>query len=177
MTTEAEFASLRKPTDILYSWALRHGISAAALDDLRHELGEFSAPVEGRYEDETGPEGLTQANIRLKAASHGFILHRNNNGQLLDKNGRPVRFGLANDSKSINAVFKSSDLIGYSRELVNDDWLARNYGQPIARFAAVEVKKPGFVFDPTDERQVAQKRFIDTVVAHGGYARFSTGDL
>lgn len=94
-------------------------------------------------------ESHIQSLARLRLAAKGWHMFRNNVGVLIDRTGRPVRFGLANDSKAANAAFKSGDLIGF------DPW---------GRFASVECKRPGGVIMP------AQIAWRDLVIANGGYA-------
>lgn len=104
-------------------------------------------------------EDIVQQEIRTFAKTIGIHLWRNNNGALKDETGRPVRFGLGNDSKDINETFKSSDLIG----LKEDD----------ATFTAIEVKKEGWEFNPKDKREIAQKAYIDFIKVRGGIAGFA----
>jgi len=94
---------------------------------------------------------------RMRAQELGCVLWRNNNGALLDRRGIPVRFGLANDSKKINEVFKSSDVIGIA-------WHGR--------FFAVECKEPFWRWGGTDEER-AQLAFICDVRERGGFAGFA----
>jgi hypothetical protein len=103
-----------------------------------------------RLEDEV------QQLIRLEARKHGIVLWRNNSGVLEDKTGRPVRYGLANESVRMNGSFKSSDLIGITCN---------------GQFVAIEVKKEGWTYKG-DERETAQKAFIDFVKNLGGLAGF-----
>lgn len=103
-------------------------------------------------------ESTLQAAIRATAARHGVYLWRNNSGVLQDERGVPVRFGLGNDSPRLNAVLKSSDLIGIA---------------PGGRFVAIECKAPGWRGVRTD-RERAQLAFIDLVRANGGIAGFVT---
>lgn len=103
-------------------------------------------------------EQTLQSTIRAEAARLGIYLWRNNSGVLRDDRGVPVRFGLGNDSSRINAVLKSSDLIGI---------------MPDGRFIAIEVKAPGWR-GPRTERERAQKAFIDLVRRQGGVAGFVT---
>lgn len=107
---------------------------------------------------------------RLAAANRGAWLLRNNSGAFKDVTGRLVRYGLGNDSKRINEVFKSSDLIGGEPVIITEDMI----GATLLRFLAVECKKPGWKYTGTD-REVAQKKFIDKVNELGGRAYFSTG--
>jgi len=110
------------------------------------------------------------SHVRLDAANRGVDLWRNNVGALLDVNGRPVRYGLANDSKKMNKRIKSSDLIGLTPVMITQDMV----GQILGVFTAVETKRDDWVFKPNDERAVAQKAFHDIVRTAGGYAGFAT---
>lgn len=101
---------------------------------------------------------MTANDIRLGADRWGWSLWRNNSGVLPDATGRPVRYGLGNESDRINAVMKSSD------------WIGIDAG---GRFVAVEQKPPGWVFRGS-AREVAQLNFINHVKAKGGVACFAT---
>lgn len=70
-----------------------------------------------------------------------------------------MRYGLANDSKNLNEVLKSSDLIGF------DD---------AGTFSAAECKHEGWEYNPRDQREVAQLNFIMLVRRNGGRAGFIT---
>ena len=87
----------------------------------------------------------------------GLMLWRNNSGVLPDQSGRPVRFGLGNDSPQSNKVIKSSDLIGLY----------------MGRFIAIECKPKGWKYTGRD-REVAQLNYINLVKKHGGIAMFAT---
>lgn len=113
-------------------------------------------------------EDVVSQAVRLDAAYGGVTLWRNNTGVFTDKTGRPVRYGLANDSAKLNAEFKSSDLIGFT-PLVIQPW---HVGQTLAVFTAVETKHSDWHLIPSDKRGHAQQRFIDLVRAGGGYAGF-----
>jgi hypothetical protein len=101
---------------------------------------------------------MTSTDIRLIADWLGFILMRNNSGVLPDQTGRPVRYGLGNESSAIMKVRKSSDWIGIA---------------PGGIFAAIEEKPAGWVFRGT-QHEVAQSHFIDMVRRKGGFACFAT---
>jgi hypothetical protein len=105
-------------------------------------------------------EAPAQSRVILRAFEMGFALWRNNSGVMpgTDSN-RPVRFGLGNDSKKINEVWKSPDLIGVG---------------PQGRFMGVEMKKPGWKFSPNDKRAVAQANAINDINKRGGIAFFCT---
>ena len=111
-------------------------------------------------------ESSVQAEIRLLASQRGWRLFRNNVGVLVDVNGRPVRFGLANDSKALNKQFKSADLIGIIPVVVTQEMV----GNTIGVFASVEVKHPDWRPTVGDERYQAQCRWRDLILSLGGYA-------
>lgn len=114
-------------------------------------------------------EDEVQGLIRLEAPKVGVVLFRNNSGVLRDETGRPVRYGLGNESKVHNLKFKSSDLIGITPVRITPNMV----GQTLGVFTAVEVKKEHWHLTPGDSRGWAQKAFIDFVVANGGYAGFA----
>lgn len=103
-------------------------------------------------------ENEVQAAIRAEAGRLGIYLFRNNSGVLNDADGRPVRFGLGNDSQRLNKAMKSSDLIGFTAT---------------GRFVAVECKAPGWK-GVRGEREIAQEKFINLVRQNGGIAGFVT---
>ncbi len=114
-------------------------------------------------------ESRVMSEVRLRAAELGYHLFRNNVGQLLDKEGRPVRFGLANDSKALNKALKSGDLIGWETITITPDMV----GQRVARFLSVEVKAEDWRPDKS-ERYAAQSRWVELVNNAGGRARILT---
>jgi hypothetical protein len=81
-------------------------------------------------------EATVQAEVRLSAVEHELHLFRNNVGVLLDETGRPVRYGLANESKEINEKIKSGDLIGWRPMFITEEMV----GTVIAQFVSVECK-------------------------------------
>lgn len=127
-------------------------------------LAPFAAPSGG----ETS-EAATQAQIRLESPSYGS-LWRNNNGACVDEKDRHIRYGLANDSKKINDVFKSSDLIGMTRMIIEP----RHIGRTIGIFTACEVKRPNWKLQPSDKRGHAQQNFLNAVNASGGIGFFAS---
>lgn len=108
-------------------------------------------------------EAEVQAMIRLEAGS----LWRNNVGAFEDKSGRWVRFGLGNDSASLNAKFKSSDLVGVTPHVVT----LSDLGRTIGVFTAIECKAPGERL--TGKRAAAQLRFLEHIRSLGGFAGFA----
>lgn len=154
---------------ILYEWAKAWGVSLEAIRDLEQRMGIDSTPA-------TMPGGTSeaavQANLRLAAAKRGAHLWRNNNGACVDQEGRHIRYGLANDSKKLNGVLKSSDLIG----IMPIHICASDVGQTFGLFVARECKPQGWRYSGT-EREQAQRRFIELINSLGGDAKFTTGEL
>jgi len=111
-------------------------------------------------------ESSVQAEIRLLASQRGWRLFRNNCGVLPDRNGRPVRFGLANDSAQLSREYKSGDLIGVRPVVVTQEMVGRTLGV----FVSVEVKHPDWKPSASDERYQAQCRWRDLILSLGGYA-------
>ena len=110
-----------------------------------------------------------QSTVRLEAAELDVLLWRNNVGVLLDATGRPVRYGLANDSKAMNKKTKSSDLIGLRKVLITP----AHVGTIIGQFVAREIKPSGWQYSATD-REKAQLNYLNLVVDYGGDASFAT---
>lgn len=145
----------------LIMWALRHGVSAPALDELRGLLITGAGPKGAE-----GSENRVSSAVRLEAARHGgIVLWRNNVGALPDRNGRMVRYGLANESKEVNARIKSADLIGiYRRKIKPED-----VGAVIGQFLSVETKREDW--RPSNSpRDLAQFAWAAGVRAYGGIA-------
>ena len=153
---------MRLPID-LRTWALRHNITPAALDELGEILGAGSQP-----EGEAGAsEGRVQSRVRLAAPHFDMKLWRNNVGALLDKRDVPVRYGLANDTPALNKKLKSGDLIGWRRVVITPEMV----GSIIAQFVSLECKHAGWHYTG-DEHEQAQQRWAALVALAGGYARF-----
>jgi hypothetical protein len=96
-------------------------------------------------------EQQTQQEIRLKLSRGATRLWRNNTGTLLDRNGRPVQFGLCKGSR---------DLIGLRSVTIGPE----HVGQRFAVFAAVEVKAP------RGRLTAEQEAFLAMVQEMGGLA-------
>lgn len=118
-------------------------------------------PPSRPVESEAGLQSL----VRLEGASKGILLFRNNVGVLLDKTGRPVRYGLANDSKAVNEVVKSADLIGIEKILITP----AHVGTIIGRLVSRECKRPDWHWTGTPQEQ-AQLRWATLINANGGNA-------
>ncbi|NTI22350.1 hypothetical protein G6M87_10825 [Rhizobium rhizogenes] len=153
-------------------WAIKWNVSAAALQDLRALYVPPPAEV-------STSEAATQAQLRVTAPKLGSALWRNNQGACKEirddadgvpvPTGRMIRYGLGNDSKKLNNVWKSSDLIGVTPVVVQP----HHVGKTIGVFTAVEVKHPGWKL-PENDRDRAQEAFLVSVCQHGGLGMFVT---
>ena len=139
----------------LDEWAKKWGIDEDAIADLKIEMG-LCEPV---------GEPMTEADVtravRLKASREGIKLWRNNVGAHQDHTGRMIRYGLCNESKVMNQLIKSADLIGI---------------KPGGQFIARECKHAGWHYAGTP-RETAQLKFLQMVLAMGGDAGFTTGSI
>ncbi len=106
-------------------------------------------------------EASVQQSIRLLAGRLGVPLWRNNVGAAMTREGRPIRYGLANDSPAVNKQFKSADLVGILPLTI----LPEHVGKTIGVFISIECKrsKGGRIDD-------AQERWADLVRQYGGCA-------
>lgn len=114
-------------------------------------------------------ESRVQSEIRLYAANNTHKLLRNNSGALPDQTGRIVRYGLGNDSAALNKVYKSSDLIGLTRVLIQP----HHVGRVMAILTCLEVKGSDFKGTPRNDRERAQAAFIQDMVRHGAIGGFA----
>lgn len=149
----------------LEEWAVRHGISREAMTDLRNLYVPEVKSVEG------SSEARVQSEIRLAAAERrdGSKLLRNNSGAGdIDGSGRVVRWGLGNDSKELNKVYKSSDLIGPTPVLVQPHHVGRTFGV----MTCIEVKESGWT-KPKNEHERAQMAFLVDMANRGAIAGFA----
>lgn len=109
--------------------------------------------------------------VRLEASRLGIRLWRNNVGAGQLTNGNFIRWGLANDSATVNKFIKSADLVGIRPVLITQEHVGKTFGQFISR----EIKHTGWRWRG-DERETAQKRWADLVASLGGDACFATGE-
>ena len=154
----------------LYEWAKRWSIPLQAVNELRAMWNEDAADVMPGVEFGES-ESAVQAVVRLEAARKGLKMWRNNVGVLKDDTGRPVRYGLANDSPALNKVVKSGDLIGIRPVLITHEHVGHTIGQFVSR----ECKRVGWQYCGT-EREVAQLNWARLVIANGGDAKFTVGE-
>jgi hypothetical protein len=150
-------------TDSLLTWAERHGVTPQAMAEL---YALFEPP---RQFGADGTEAGVQSRLRVEAPKHGGSLWRNNSGACTDENDRLIRYGLGNDSKKHNEVWKSSDLIGITPVKIRQDHVGKRFGV----FTAVEVKDPNWP-GVRNKREIAQAAFHTTVKLRGGIALFAT---
>lgn len=153
----------------LTQWAARHGVSQAALAELRVMMGVDTDPA--KCTAKAGSEAAVQTAIRLEASRLGVRLWRNNVGACKDESGRIIRYGLCNDSAQLNKRIKSSDLIGVRPVVITSDMVGHTIGQFVAR----EVKRPGWKYAGT-EREKAQLAFIELLLSLGADAAFASGE-
>lgn len=154
----------------LHEWALRWKLPGQAIYELQMLTGANTPPLPEKDRAHGKSEAFAQSQVMLEASQKGIRLWRNNVGALKDDNGRVVRYGLANDSESINKIIKSGDLIGWRTFIITQD----HVGRKVAQFVSREVKAPGWQFTGQD-REAAQKTWADMILADGGDAAFATG--
>lgn len=154
----------------LAPWMLKHGVTFEAMHELAQITGLMIPPPAPPPPTYQASEAYAQSLVRLEAPREGVYLFRNNNGAFENTAGRWVRYGLANDSKALNAVLKSHDLIGFRPVTIAPIHL----GQTIAKFTSREIKAPGWTYSGTPE-EVAQLNWANLINAHGGDAKFATG--
>lgn len=158
---------------LLPDWAARHQVPAHAMAELYRMLGyKPETPQELTGKD----EAYVQSALRLASAVHGYQLGRNNRGALPNEHGVPIRFGWLNDTAALDKVCKTGDLLGYQSGWFRDF----ETFEPIklAVFVMLECKKASWKgYRPTDKREAAQMRAIEMVLAAGGIAGFTTGEL
>jgi hypothetical protein len=152
---------------MLKAWAIKHNVSQQALTDL---LTIFAGCVDHIPPVKGDSESAVQNAVRLEAAQLGIKLFRNNVGALKDERGIPVRYGLANDSKALNQVIKSADLVGWRSIMITPE----HVGSCIAQFVSRECKKPGWKYCDNDHER-AQLAWAQLVMSGGGDATFCNG--
>lgn len=153
----------------IMQWARRNGVPPIAVAELHEIMTGYSKP--GSVPLDPQSEAGVQQQVRLDSSVAGVRLWRNNVGACMDANGRAIRYGLMNESKPMNKVIKSSDLIGIRPLRVTSGMIGATIGQ----FCAREVKRAGWVYGGSC-RERAQLKFIEIVNALGGDAKFSNGD-
>jgi hypothetical protein len=154
----------------LHEWARRWNVPLEMFRDLQTTLGTYTPPLPPEAPGAGKSEAWAQSAVRLEASEKGVKLFRNNVGVLEDKTGRPVRYGLGNDSPKMNEVIKSADLVGI-RPLVI---LPHHVGHIFGQFVSREIKAPGWQYTGSG-REPAQLAWANLINANGGDAAFATG--
>jgi len=150
---------------MIHAWAIRWSIPPAALTDLLTCLGAAMTPDSSTAAPSS--EAAVQNAVRIEHAKRTYgRLFRNNSGVATAENGRPVRYGLCNDTPAINNKVKSPDLVGVTPVTCP---CGRLYGV----FTGYECKPTGWHYTATD-RERAQLAFITFINQMGGRAAFIT---
>lgn len=153
---------------MINAWAKKWGVPAAAIADLAAHLGALTPDPAVPRTRLPITEATVQARIRIEASVKGVRLWRNNLGACVDAKGNYLRYGLANDSPAMNAVIKSSDLIGIRPVTLPD-------GRIIGQFVAREIKSGAWCYTGTPQEK-AQLNFLELVASMGGDAQFANGE-
>lgn len=153
---------------VINTWADRWGIPYEALLDLRRLL---AADVPDPMLQEGESEAAIQTRIRLEASRLGMRLWRNNVGAAIMADGAFIRYGLANDSKTMNDRIKSHDLIGIRPVRIE----ACHVGRTVGQFVSREVKAAGWKYRGS-KREQAQLRWAQLITSMGGDACFANGE-
>jgi hypothetical protein len=118
-------------------------------------------------------ESDVQNQLRVTVSQRGWRLFRNNRGVLTNpETGRPVRFGLANDSKIMGDALASADLVGLIPVVIGPEHVGRTIGM----FASVECKSGDVKRMGNTKRDKAQVAWRDLVRSLGGYAIITNGE-
>ena len=149
----------------LLTWSIKWGVPIEAVEDLRREFGLISTDPKPLYGES---EAAIQTKIRIEATQKGGRIWRNNVGGTYTEDGSFLRYGLANDSKQMNELVKSSDLIGLRPVTITQDHVGFILGQFVAR----EAKPQNWVYTGT-KRELAQLNFLNIVAGLGGDAAFA----
>jgi hypothetical protein len=161
-------------------WAIRNPQAAAELSQVTAQQPTIASAYAGH------DESYAQQQARFAISRAGGLSWRNNVGATPAKvdyncgrcgfhgqvDQRMVRYGLANDSSQLNAIIKSSDLIGVMPRTITHSMLGTTIGQ----FVAVECKRPGWHYTGKG-REEAQQAYLAVVSGKGGLAQFSTGEV
>ena len=153
----------------LNEWAKKWNIPVEAVQDLQRNITNTDPCTLEDYETNRSEQAV-QTSVRLEASKKGCRLWRNNVGATMTEDGRHIRYGLANDSKRLNKLIKSSDLIGIRPVQITPAHVGGVFGQFVAR----EVKREGWQYSG-DQRELAQLRFLELVNVLGGDGSFVTG--
>lgn len=115
-------------------------------------------------------EAVVSQKVQYELCRLGGYGMRNNCGAAFDATGRPIRYGLMNESRAVNSEYKSSDLIDCLPILIQPHHVGRTFGL----FVALETKQSDWKLRPSDSHAQAQLRFINLIRKNGGMADFVT---
>jgi len=147
-------------------WQQRWNIPDKAVQELREMLDQTT-----HLDTSAQNEQAVQNDLRLEASQHGARLWRNNVGAFKTDTGSWVRYGLCNDSTTVNKRIKSADLIGIRPITVGP----HDVGRVIGQFVSREVKAPDWKYSPNDAHTEAQLRWAELISSLGGDACFVNG--
>lgn len=150
----------------LSEWAKRWNIPYPAMLELQNLFGIAPSGLPSKDLSETAIQSL----IRLEASRKGARLWRNNVGATETPEGGFLRYGLANDSSTLNSRIKSADLIGIKPVRITE----AHVGNIIGQFVSREIKAANWRYIGT-EREVAQLRWAELIMSLGGDACFANG--
>lgn len=154
----------------LTAWAIKWGIPADALYDLKNQMG-VHVPPSAQQVIEDASEAANSVKTRLAASRAGARLWRNNVGATYTKDGAFVRYGLANESAQMNKLLKSADLIGIRPTLIT----SQHVGHTLGVFLSREIKRDTWTFSGT-ERDHAQAAWVNLILSLGGDAAIVRGE-
>ncbi len=157
----------------LNQWVIKWNVPFEAIEDLRREFGTLDTDLPSKLDAVDESEAAVQTRIRLEASSKGCRIWRNNVGAY-DERFPPspgTRWGLCNETKAMNKMIKSSDLIGIKPILIQQN----HVGHIIGQFLAREVKPTEWKYTGT-ERELAQLKFLELVLGLGGDAQFANSE-
>lgn len=146
----------------LDQWAARWALPPLAILELKEITAATSTPHDDRS------ESAVASACRLELAKRGVITMRNNVGVLDDRNGRPVRYGLCNETPAMNRALKSADDICIVPYTVTPSDIGRKLGV----FLGVEHKKADWIFTGAG-RETPQANFHRMVASAGGVSLFA----
>lgn len=149
----------------LFLWASKWGVPSQAIEELK-ELYGINITNSGRNDTETTVSNM----VKLEASQKGMRLWRNNVGAI-NTGGSFIRFGLANESSSINKKIKSADLIGIRPIKISQ----KHMGVTIGQFVSREIKSSQWRFT-ANERELAQLAWAELISSFGGDACFATSE-
>jgi len=114
-------------------------------------------------------EAEVTVDVRLALSKRGVRCWRNNCGAVTTDDNRHIRFGLGNESASLNKQIKSSDIIGITPVVITQEMV----GTTVGVFTSYELKHEGWRYTGSG-RQAAQNAWLNLVQSLGGIARFIT---